>query len=65
MTIVIFRHRPRRPAKPAQAATIVVPRIAQHTPKDGAWQVPAPLEPGPEAGAQTAAFLARMVRPRS
>ena len=32
MTIVPIA-RPKRPAKPAQAATIKVPRIVQHTPK--------------------------------
>jgi hypothetical protein len=34
MTIVTTRPR-KRPAKPAQAATIKVPRIVQHTPKGG------------------------------
>jgi hypothetical protein len=64
MTIVTSRHRRKRPAKPAQAATIAVPRIVQHTPRGRAWKVPA-LEPDPEADARIAAFLARMVRPRS
>jgi hypothetical protein len=63
MTIVTTR-RPKRPAKPAQAAKIAVPRIVQHTPRGKAWKLPA-LEPDPEADARIAAFLARMVRPRS
>jgi hypothetical protein len=31
--IVTYRHRRKRPAKPAQAATIVVPRLVQITPE--------------------------------
>jgi hypothetical protein len=39
MTIVTTRPR-KRPAKPAQAATIKVPRIVQHTPRGRAWKLP-------------------------
>jgi hypothetical protein len=56
MTIVTNRPR-KRPAKPAQAATIKVPRIVQHTPKGRAWKLP---EPDPEADARVTAFFARM-----
>jgi hypothetical protein len=62
--IVTYRHRRKRPAKPAQAATIVVPRIVQITPKGGAWMLPAPLEPDPEADAKVRAFFDRMIKPR-
>lgn len=55
--IVTSRHRRKWPAKPAQAASIAVPRIVQHTPKGRAWK---PLPPDAEADAQIAAFLARM-----
>jgi hypothetical protein len=65
MTIVTYRHRPKRPAKRAQAAEIKVPRIVQHTPKGRAWRLAVSLEPDPEADARIAAFMARMVRPRS
>jgi hypothetical protein len=54
----ILTTRPRkRPAKPAQAATIKVPRIVQHTPKGRAWKL---LPPDPEAQARAAAFFERM-----
>jgi hypothetical protein len=62
MTISHYRHRPKRPAKPAQATEIKVPRIVQHTPRGRAWK---PLPPDPEADARVAAFLSRMIRPRS
>ena len=55
MTIVTYRHRPKRPAKPAQAAEIKVPRIVQHTPKGQAWKL-APDDP--EAKARAVAFAA-------
>jgi hypothetical protein len=61
MTIVTTRPR-KRPTKPAQVATIKVPRIVQHTPKGGAWKLP---EPDPEAKARAVAFFARIIRPRS
>jgi hypothetical protein len=61
MTIVTTRPRKRR-AKPAQAATIKVPRIVQHTPKSRAWKLPSD---DPEAKARGVAFLSRMIRPRS
>ncbi len=57
MTIVIHRHRPKRPVKPAQAALIKVPRIVQHSPKGRAWKLP---EPDPEAKARAVAFLSRV-----
>lgn len=57
---VIARHRPKRPAKPAQAAEIKVPRIVQHTPRGRARK---PLPPNPEADARIAAFFKRMIRP--
>ena len=57
MTIVTYRHRPKRPAKPAQAAEIKVPRIVQHTPKGRAWKLP---PDDPEAKARAVAFLERM-----
>jgi hypothetical protein len=57
MTIVTTRPR-KRPAKPAQAATIKVPRIVQHTPRGRAWKLPEPLDP--EAEARVAAFFAKM-----
>jgi hypothetical protein len=60
-TIVTYRHRPKRPAKPAQAATIKVPRIVQHTPKGRAWKLP---PDDPEAKARAVAFLERVIRPR-
>jgi hypothetical protein len=65
MTLVIVTARPprKRPAKPAQAAEIKVPRIVQTTPRGRAWRVPADLPPDPEADAQVAAFFARMIRP--
>jgi hypothetical protein len=56
MTIVTNRP-PKRPAKPAQAATIKVPRIVQHTPKGRAWKRP---PDDPEAKARAVAFLERM-----
>jgi hypothetical protein len=56
MTIVTYRPR-KRPPKPAQAATIKVPRIVQHTPKGRAWKIP---PPDPEADARIAAFFERM-----
>jgi hypothetical protein len=62
MTIVTTRPR-KRPAKPAQAATIKVPRIVQHTPRGRAWRLAALLEalpPDPGAEARAAAFLERM-----
>jgi hypothetical protein len=59
MTIVTTRPR-KRPAKPAQAATIKVPRIVKHTPRGRAWKLP---PDDPEAKAQAVAFLARMIRP--
>ena len=57
MTIVTNRP-PKRPAKPAQAPTIKVPRIVQHTPKGSAWRLPPPDDP--EAKARAVAFLERM-----
>jgi hypothetical protein len=60
MTIVTYRHRPKRPAKPAQ---IKVPRIVQHTPRGRAWKLPVPDDP--EAKARAVAFLERVIRPRS
>jgi hypothetical protein len=61
---MIVMNRPRKPPqKPAQAASIKVSRIVQHTPKGRAWRVPAKLPPDPEADAQVAAFFARMIRP--
>jgi hypothetical protein len=62
MTIV-KSSRPKRPAKPAQATTIAVPRIVQHTPKGKAQKVRAPVEMDPEMAAQIAEFMARMVSP--
>ena len=56
MTIVTTRPR-KRPAKPAQAATIKVPLIVQHTPKGRAWKLP---PDDPEAKARAVAFLERM-----
>ena len=57
MTIVTYRHRPKRPAKPAQVAEIKAPRIVQHTPRGRAWK----LEPlNPEAKARAAEFFAKM-----
>ena len=56
MTIVTTRPPKRRP-KPAQAATIKVPRIVQHTPKGRAWKLP---PDDPEAKARAAAFFERM-----
>jgi hypothetical protein len=58
--IVTYRHRRRRPAKPAQAVEIKVPRIVQHTPKGRAWKV---LSPDAEADARVKAFFDRMIRP--
>ena len=59
MTIVTNRPR-KRPAKPAQAATIKVPRIVQHSPKGRAWR----LEPlTPEAEERAAAFFAKIGYP--
>jgi hypothetical protein len=57
MTIVTSHHRPNRPQKPAQAATIAAPRIVQQTPRGRAWKVP---EPDAEADASVAAFFKRM-----
>jgi hypothetical protein len=48
---------PKRRPKPAQAATIKVPRIVQHTPKGRAWKSP---PDDPEAKARAAAFFERM-----
>ena len=62
MTIVHYRHRPKRPAEPAQAAEIKVPRNVQHTPKGRAWKLP---PDDPEAKARAVAFLSRVIRPRS
>ena len=56
MTIVTTRPR-KRPAKPAQAAAIKVPRIVQHTPKGRAWKLP---PDDPEAKARAVAFFSRM-----
>jgi hypothetical protein len=56
MTIVTSRPR-KRPAKPAQAATIKVPRIVHHTPRGRAWKLP---PPDPEGEARAMAFLERM-----
>jgi hypothetical protein len=50
MTIVTYRPRKRRP-KPAQAASIKVPRIVQHTPKGRAWKLP-PDDPEAKARAR-------------
>jgi hypothetical protein len=62
MTIVTFRPR-KRPAKPAQGATIRVLRVVQHTPKGRAWKLPEPLEP--EARARAVEFFAKMgIKPR-
>ena len=58
--IVTYRHRCKRPSKPAQAAEIKVPRIVQHTPKVRAWKV---LAPDAEADAKVKAFFDRMIRP--
>jgi hypothetical protein len=58
MTIVTTRPR-KRPAKPARAATIKVPRIVQHTPKGQAWKLP------PDDPENAVAFLSRVIRPRS
>jgi hypothetical protein len=58
--IVTYRHRRKRPSKPAQAAEIKVPRIVQHTPKVRAWKV---LAPDAEADAKVKAFFDRMIRP--
>jgi hypothetical protein len=58
---IVTNRRPKR-QKPAQAATIRVPRIVQHTPKGRAWKLP---EPDPEADARVTAFFERMIRPRS
>jgi hypothetical protein len=66
MTIVTARPPKRR--KPAQAATIAVSRIVQHTPRGRAWRLealPQAAGPDPEAEARVAAFMARMIRPRS
>jgi hypothetical protein len=64
MTIVTSVPRRKRPAKPAQAVEIKVPRIVQTTPKGKAWSLRAPLEPDPEADARIAELFARMIRPR-
>ena len=56
MTIPTYRPR-KRPAKPAQAATIKVPTIVQYTPKGRVWKLP---EPDPEAQARVAALFERM-----
>jgi hypothetical protein len=64
MTIVTYRHRRKRPGKPAQAAEIKVPQIVQVTPKGRAWRLPAPLAPDPEADARIAELFDRMIRPR-
>lgn len=61
MTIVTYRPR-KRPAKPAQAAEIKVPRIVQHTPEGRAWKL---TPDGPEAKAGAVAFLKRVIRPTS
>ncbi len=53
MTIVTTRPR-KRAVRPAQAATIKVPRIVQHTPKGRAWRLP---PDDPEAKARAVAFL--------
>jgi hypothetical protein len=57
MTIVTTR--PRKRPKAAQAATIKVPPIVQHTPRGRAWKLP---PDDPEAKARA---VARMIRPRS
>jgi hypothetical protein len=62
MTIVTYRHRRKRAAKPAQAEDIKAPWIVQHTPRGRAWEIPAP---DAEADARVKAFFERMVRPRS
>jgi hypothetical protein len=62
MTVVTYRHRPKRPTKPA--VEIKVPRIVQHPPKGKAWRLRAPIEPDPQADARVADLIARMVRPR-
>jgi hypothetical protein len=58
--IVTYRHRPKRKAKPAQAATIKGPSIVEAPAKRRA-----PIDPpfDPEADARVAAFLARMIKP--
>jgi hypothetical protein len=58
--IVTYRHRPRREAKPAQAAAIKGPSIVKVRGKRRA-----PIEPpaDPEAEARVAAFFARMIQP--
>ena len=61
MTIVHAKPPRKRPAKPAQAAEIKVPRIVQHTPKGRAWKV---LPPNAEADAKVKAFFERMVQPQ-
>ena len=61
MTIVTTRPPKRRP-KPAQATTIKVPRIVQHTPKGRAWKLP---PDDPEAKARAVAFLQRVIRPKT
>ena len=58
MTIVTYRHRPKRPAKPAQVAEIKVPRIVQHTPTRPGVEAEPPDDP--EAKARAAAFFAKM-----
>jgi hypothetical protein len=61
MTIVTTRPR-KRPAKPAQAATIKVPGIVQHAPKGRAWKLP---PDDPEAKARAVEFFAKMgIKPR-
>jgi hypothetical protein len=53
----IVTTRPRKRPKPAQAATIKVPRVVQHTPRGRAWK----LEPlDPEAKARAVEFFAKM-----
>jgi hypothetical protein len=47
-----------RPTKPAQAATIKVPRIVQHTPKGRAWKLPEPDGPSGGQGAGCGVLVA-------
>jgi hypothetical protein len=60
MTIVTSPHRRKRPQRPAQAATIAVPRIVQQTPRGRAWK---PLANDPKADASVAAFFQAAAAP--
>jgi hypothetical protein len=59
--IVHYRHRPKRPSKPAQPPVeIAVPRVVRHSRRGHAWR---PLADDPEAEARVQAFFNRMIRP--